>query len=99
MEDNSFQTKDFNFSFRSNNGLKVIADNIGWNVNLTYNRNKQYTLTSSDVQYPTAGLPHDLRVRYLNAPNQNLRLDAGADYTFWLPYTECDVRIFLFLSV
>lgn len=82
MEDNSFQTKDFNFSFRSNNGLKVIADNIGWNVNLTYNRNKQYTLTSSDVQYPTAGLPHDLRVRYLNAPNQNLRLDAGADYTF-----------------
>lgn len=81
MESQSNDVKHYGFTFDNSVGWKVLmSDMFGVTGQVYYTRDLSRSLLSSDLQYPTAALPADKRVRYLNTPNQNLKLTAGLHY-------------------
>ena len=83
---NSLESKNFDFGFRNENGINIIADMIRWNFAINYNRNTQKTFSMNDLQYMQSTQPRDYRNQYADRLNHIFKLSTGISYNLGFRY-------------
>lgn len=86
MYSNSIESKNYDLSFNTEEGFKVIADMIRVGAVFTYNRNTQTTFPLDDVQYPSGALPRDYRNNFRDQTHQHFTANGKASYNYSLRY-------------
>lgn len=89
---NSVESKNTDVEFKNEDGIRIIADMIRWNVKMNYNRNTQKRFSLDDVQYPNGSLPRDYRNNYQDELNQHFNLTAGASYSYGIDMRSLNVE-------
>jgi zona occludens toxin (predicted ATPase) len=79
---NSMESRNFNFDFSTENGIKNIADMLRWNAAVNYNHRTEKTFDLNDVQYQQSTQPRDYRNKYTNQLDQQFKLSSEVSYNF-----------------
>ncbi|MCO6026101.1 TonB-dependent receptor family protein [Prevotella cerevisiae] len=88
LSSNSVESKDYTLSFKSEGGLKVVADMIRVNFGVSYDHNTQKTFSLDDVQYFSGTSARDYRNYYRDQMQQHFTINGGASYDYCLRFAS-----------
>jgi hypothetical protein len=86
LSTNSMESRNFNFDFSTENGIKNIADMLRLNAAVSYNHRTEKTFDLNDVQYQQSTQPRDYRNKYTDQYNQQFKLSSEVSYDFGFRY-------------